>query len=91
MELISWLEGGLFSLLFFMLYDLGNRHNDRLREIQKLEQKVSDLELELERETKDQLRSHQTQIDGLHKRREMMLGYSQELDRRIEVLEKRAE
>jgi len=29
MELISWLEGGLFALLFFFVWDLFNSNNIR--------------------------------------------------------------
>ena len=63
-----------------------NRYN--LLEINKLRDRVFKLEDQLERHTLPTVKGLQRQIDLLHERREQLLSVTQNLDRRLEKLEK---
>ena len=74
--------------LAFCVTKLINANKDNLLEMVKLRDRVFKLEWQSEQDTEPALKGLQRQIDLLHKRREQLLSLTQNIDRRLEKLEK---
>jgi len=85
------LVNGLIAVtvyLAFWVTKLINANKDNLLEMVKLRDRVFKLEWQSEQDTEPALKGLQRQIDLLHKRREQLLSLTQNIDRRLEKLEK---
>ena len=86
--------GSTLTLVLIMLsisyyvQKLINANRDNLFEMAKLRDRVFKLEWQSEQDTEPALKGLQRQIDLLHKLREQLLSLTQNIDRRLEKLEK---
>jgi len=85
------LVNGLIAVtvyLAFWVTKLINANKDNLLEMVKLRDRVFKLEWQSEQDTEPALKGLQRQIDLLHELREQLLSVTQNIDRRLEKLEK---
>ena len=85
------LEGTLVIiciLLGYYVQKLRSADRDNLLEIKELRDRVFKLEWQSEQDTEPALKGLQRQIDRLEELREQLLSLTQNIDRRLEKLEK---
>ena len=72
----------------YVVQKLINANRDNLLEIKELRDRVFKLEWQSEQDTEPALKGLQRQIDRLEELREQLLSLTQNIDRRLEKLEK---
>ena len=89
-ETADLVRGLIVFALFsgYYVQKLINAEKDNLLEMKKIRDRVFKLERQSEQDTGPALKGLQRQIDLLHKLREQLLSLTQNIDRRLEKLEK---